>query len=360
MKEGVGYNEIRHSSEMPHGPSIGKPVHARLMPASKKHRRDNDSRGVVHGAQTSAILDSNNSKLGEDKRRKRRPKKVVTPTEYVVYTNPDKKTHSKPPPDNPCQPGHPARIIIVGKPGCGKRGVMLNILYRYNFDFDTITEVHASAKSDEHDIFEDADDYQLWQWDCTTDGDTDEPYKLIGIPPISRFEKRDENGQKLNNLLIMDEPPCEWNTDMRRKIGTLMNYNSTHNNCTIFLVTQHFQNLPVQIREAATHFVFFPTQNKLQTRFMSSKCGVDLESLFRRFCRNKYDSIMVDMTGDGPRVRRNVYEVIQDGEIKNCLDHVQAKEKKKRKRDGDHSDDEIGEDGPHSSGGRARQYNWDA
>lgn len=346
---------------MPHGPSVGKPLHARLVPASsKKHHRKDDARGVVHGAQTSALLDSNQAD-DDGKKRKKRNQKKPTPTNFLVYTNPDKKTHTKPPPHNPCQPGHPARIIIVGKPGCGKRGVMYNILENYDFDFDTITEVHASAKSDEHDVFKDAEDYQLWQWDNSTDGDTSDPYNLIGIPPISRFEKKDDDGNKLNSLLIMDEPPCEWGSEMRRKVGTLMNYNSTHNNCTIFLVTQHFQNLPVQIREAATHFIFFPTQNRLQCRFMSSKCGANLESLFQRFCRNKYDSIMVDMTGDGPRLRRNVYEVLKDGEVVNELTHKEAKEKKKRKRDGDQSDDEIGEgDAPHSSGGRARQYNWDA
>jgi len=290
-----------------------------------------------------------NEKAGDDdhggaKAKGSKKRKHEAPNSFLVYTNPDKKSHSKPPEANPCQPGHPARIIIVGKPGCGKRSVMYNILENYDFDFDTITEVHASARSEEHDVFEDADDYQLWQWDCTTDG-TEDPYHLIGIPPISRFEKRHPDGSKMNHLLIMDEPPCEWNTSMRREVGTLMNYNSTHNNCTIFLVTQHFQNLPVQVREAATHFVFFPTQNKLQCNFMSSKCGADLRSLFQRFCRNKYDSIMVDVSGDGPRIRRNVYEIIKDGEVTNELSLTPAKEKKKRKKNedglgGDESDEE--------------------
>ena len=233
---------------------------------------------------------------------------------------------------------------------------MYNILENYDFEFDSITEVHASAKSEEHDVFNDADDYQLWQWDNTTDGESSDPYRLIGIPPISRFEKRGRNGEKLHNLLIMDEPPCEWPTDMRRKVGTLMNYNSTHNNCTVFLVTQHFQNLPVQIREAATHFIFFPTKNRLQCSFMSSKCGADLESLFRRFCRSKYDSIMVDLTGDGPRLRRNVYEVIEDGEVKNELGLKNVKVVKGR--DDSSSDDESSDSDDSTTGrkgGRARR-----
>ena len=324
----------------PHGTFAGK-SQTRMASSNKCGHRSNGPAAV-----------SEDHITDENTRKRKRVHKKKSPENFLVYTNPDKKTHSKPPEQNPCQPGHPARIIVVGKPGCGKRSVMYNILENYDFDFDTITEVHASAKSEEHDVFEDAEDYQLWQWDNTTDGETCEPYKLTGIPPISRFEKRGSDGEKLNHLLIMDEPPCEWNTDMRRRIGTLMNYNSTHNNCTIFLVTQHFQNLPVQIREAATHFVFFPSQNKLQCSFMSSKCGVDLAQMFRVFCPTKYDSIMVDLTGDGPRIRRNVYEVLKNGEVENELDKVNAKPKKKKKAAelGEEEEEEYGDDG-----GRARK-----
>ena len=262
-------------------------------------------------------------------------KKRSAPREWKIYDNPDKTNHVKPPDYNCCQPGHPARIIIVGKPGCGKRSVMYNIMENYPVEFDTVTEVHASANSSEHDIFKDPNDnydYQCWQWNDISDG-TDEPYPLIGVPPISRFEKRNEDGSQMNHVLIMDEPPCEWPTWMRREVGTLMNYNSTHNSCTVFLITKHFQNLPVQVREAATHFIFFPTPNRTQIQFMARKSGCNLERLFQQFCRNKFDSIMVDMSGDGPRVRRNVYEVIQDGEVKNEL--KLSKAKKKRKTDDD-------------------------
>lgn len=281
------------------------------------------------------FIDNEEYMASSEPKKNKRKRSQEMPTQWKVYQNPDKTGHTKPPDYNLCQPGHPSRIIVVGKPGCGKRSVMYNILENYNdIEFDTVTEVHASANSEEHDIFQDPEDdydYQCWQWSQIGDG-TDEPYPLIGTPPISRFEKRHPDGSQMNHLLIMDEPPCEWTTKMRREVGTLMNYNSTHNNCTIFLITQHFQNLPVQVREAATHFIFFPTQNRLQCSFMGSKAGVDLYSLFQRFCRTKYDSIMVDTTGEGPRVRRNVYEVIQGGEVKNELEITDSDKKRKKNK----------------------------
>ena len=292
--------------------------------------------GCVRGSDAIAFVDDEEEDH-EQKPRKNRKRRHELPTEYLVYQNPDKTTHTKPPDYNKCQPGHPARIIIVGKPGCGKRSVMYNILENYDIEFDTVTEVHASANSEEHDIFKDpADnyDYECWQW-CQIGDGTNDPYPLVGLPPISRFEKRNPDGSQMNHLLIMDEPPCEWPTKMRREVGTLMNYNSTHNSCTIFLITQHFQNLPVQIREAATHFVFFPTPNKLQCNFMASKAECDLYNLFQRFCRSKYDSIMVDMTQEGPRVRRNIYEVIADGEVKNELKLTDSEKKKPIKGEGE-------------------------
>lgn len=272
--------------------------------------------------------------------KKRAKKKVAAaPSQYYIYENPDKKNHRKPPENNPCQPGHPSRIIIVGVPGCGKRSVMMNILENYDFDFDTVTEVHASARSEEHEAFEDAEDYQLYQWNNEVDKESDTPWKLIGPPPVSRFEKRGPTGERLNHLLIMDEPPCNWTARMEREVGTLMNYNSTHNDCTVFLITQHFQSLPLQIRGAATHFVFFPDYCPHNCRFMgrASGSGVDMEQMFRRHCRSNHDSIMVDRSGLGPKLRRNVYEPIKDGHLEQELP-IEKYNKKKRKRSADPED----------------------
>ena len=60
---------------------------------------------------------------------------------------------------------------------------------------------------------------------------------------------------------------------------------------------------------------------------------------------------MVDLTGDGPRIRRNVYEVLQNGEVQNELNKTPAKPKKKKKKaeaEEDGSDDE-------NDAGRARK-----
>ena len=71
----------------------------------------------------------NDDYMDQTKKRKKKPQEM--PSKWKVYNNPDKTGHTKPPDYNLCQPGHPSRIIVVGKPGCGERSVMYNILENY-------------------------------------------------------------------------------------------------------------------------------------------------------------------------------------------------------------------------------------
>lgn len=283
----------------------------------------------------------------EDKplRRPRKEKKIAgkgAPNEYVVYSNPDKTEHVMPTEDNPCQIGHPSRVVVVGPPGCGKRSVVLNLLRNSVVMFDTITIIHASHHSKELDIFkapkssrskkkraheadnlfdsddEDMDEYdcQIWEWDNGQNDLRQDPYSMVGMPPIERFMKTDEDGTNLHNLLIMDEPPSVWNSRMERDMAQYFNYVSTHHNTTIFLVTQFPKSIPTSVRNAATHWVTFPSPGDVHAeRFLEQILGNRLRTLFRMMCRGKHDSIMVDKTGLGPRLRRNVYEPIDALEI---------------------------------------------
>ena len=274
--------------------------------------------------------DSSEEEAGPMKRKR----KVAAPTAYSIYTNPDKLDHTKPPDGNPCHPGHPCRVIVVGPPGVGKRCILYNYLENTPFEFDAITEVHASAKSGEHEMFEDAADYQLWQWDTTTSGAGETPHTLIGVPPIDRFQRLNDDGSRMQNLLVLDEPPCDWPAPLRRDVGTLMNFNSTHNNTSVFMMTQYFSELPKAIRRSATHFVFFESKNKNDVNFWGRSTGVpDLFKLMQMLCRDKYDSITVDKTGDGPRLRRNMYEVIEHGEVRNPLPKRICKPTKQKHED---------------------------
>lgn len=262
------------------------------------------------------------------------------PDEYVVYSNPDKTDHVMPTAENPCQIGHPSRVVVVGPPGCGKRSVVLNLLRNSVVMFDTITIVHASHHSKELDIFkapkssrkkkgkqenenlfdsdDDIDEYdcQVWEWDNGQNDLRQDPYGLVGMPPIERFMKTDEDGSNLHNLLIMDEPPSVWNSRMERDMAQYFNYVSTHHNTTIFLVTQFPKSIPTSVRNAATHWVVFPSPGDVHAeRFLEQILGNRLRTMFKIMCRGKHDSIMVDKTGLGPRLRRNIYEPIDALEI---------------------------------------------
>jgi hypothetical protein len=282
---------------------------------------------------------------GKKARREKKIARKGRPNEYIVYSNPDKTEHVSPPQDNPCQIGHPSRVVVVGPPGCGKRSVVLNLLRNSVVMFDTITIVHASHHSKELDIFkapkksrkrskskkkdeaddlladsdeEDEDEYdcQIWEWDNGQNDMRQDPYGFVGLPPIERFMKQDEDGNNLHNLLIMDEPPSVWNSRMERDMAQYFNYVSTHHNTTIFLVTQFPKSIPTSVRNAATHWVTFPSPGDVHAeRFLEQILGNRLRTMFKVMCRQKHDSIMIDKTGMGPRIRRNVYEPINMLEI---------------------------------------------
>lgn len=295
----------------------------------------------------SVLLDYHQQKSENQKVHKpRNERKLVdksSPHEYIVYGNPDKTEHVMPQESNPCQIGHPSRVIVVGPPGCGKRSVVLNLLRNSVVMFDTITIVHASHHSKELDIFkkpqrkskkkssnhgslipdsddssDEEDDYdcQIWEWDNGQNDMRQTPYPYIGVPPMERFMKEDEDGNNYHNLLIMDEPPSVWNSRMERELAQYFNYCSTHHNTTIFLVTQFPKSIPTSVRNAATHWVCFPSPGDVHAeRFLEQILGNRLRTMFQVMCRGKHDSIMVDKTGLGPRLRRNVYEPIDHLEI---------------------------------------------
>jgi len=247
------------------------------------------------------------------------------PTRFQVFRNPDKTTDTKVDAGNPCQPAHPSRVMIVGKPGCGKRSLMYNILQNYpeDFAFDTITEVHVDAHSDEHKIFMDPDDgfdYICYQWNDNTDLGG-QPWMHIGLPPLTRFQGKRADGTPNRNLLIMDEPPAIWSTKMMRGVSYFFNYVSTHYSTTVFLITQDYCSVPRPIRDASTHVVVYPVVNRNNMNTIANRCGADmLMHYLRLYCKDKHQSIMVDVTGDGPRYRRNVYEAIENNELQNELE----------------------------------------
>ena len=286
-------------------------------------------------------------------RKPKREKKIAgrgAPDQYVVYSNPDKTEHVMPTAENPCQIGHPSRVVVVGPPGCGKRSVVLNLLRNSVVMFDTITIIHASHHSKELDIFkapkssrakskkraeaqdslfdsdDEMDEYdcQIWEWDNGQNDMRQNPYAFVGMPPIERFMKQDDDGNNLHNLLIMDEPPSVWNSRMERDMAQYFNYVSTHHNTTIFLVTQFPKSIPTSVRNAATHWVVFPSPGDVHAeRFLEQILGNRLRTMFQMMCRGRHDSLMVDKTGLGPRLRRNVYEPINALEIERPISQYQ-------------------------------------
>ena len=278
------------------------------------------------------FIDNEEYMASSEPKKNKRKRSQEMPTQWKVYQNPDKTGHTKPPDYNLCQPGHPSRIIVVGKPGCGKRSVMYNILENYNdIEFDTVTEVHASANSEEHDIFQDPEDdydYQCWQWSQIGDG-TDELI-FIGTPPISAL--------KAASRRVPDEPLAHHGRATLRVDD--QDAQGSRNTYELQLDPQQLHDLPHHTAfpelarpsaRGSYPFYLLPHTKPSAVLFygQQGRSGplFSLPALLPHKVRFHYGHHR-----GSPRVRRNVYEVIQGGEVKNELEITDSDKKRKKNK----------------------------
>ena len=74
---------------------------------------------------------------------------------------------------------------------------------------------------------------------------------------------------------------------------------------------QNFTNLSPSIRRSACWWVLYPSVSLDAVSDISRKTGHDLRQLMR-LGETKYDSITFDFSGNGPKLRLNMFEPIED------------------------------------------------
>ena len=191
-------------------------------------------------------------------------------------------------------PGFPSRIMLAGPPGSGKRNMLLHLLFKMRAKpFQTITVCHSDENTTEYDLLSDQPNYKL------------RGYSQEGLPGKDDFDL------KKRNLLILDELPfLEMNRKQRSELERLFNHVSTHRSVTIVIMSQNLFDVSASIRRSLTHIVLWPSPIQTAVQALSRMLGIQLAPIFKSVCTERHDSLTIDFTGDGPRIRKNWFEPV--------------------------------------------------
>lgn len=241
-------------------------------------------------------LHNDETKEKKVKRKKKRVPKL--PNEIVRVKNADKDSGwMESWKDNPnrspgCIP-HSFQLVCLGSCGRGKTNAMKNLFLQHQSTgkkFKKLYIVTCSADSEE------------WL-DCEPDGVFDE------MPDPEMFD----TGEK--TMLIIDDYEFQkMNKENFRKLCTLFRHISTHKSVSIMASYQSFFDLPPLLRKVANVFIIYKPNSKTELSLIANKVGMDandLKQMFKQFCTEYYDFIMIDKTKDSPYpIRKNIYQPI--------------------------------------------------
>ena len=251
---------------------------------------------------SSEYIDKTEKKRKYKERRKKRV--PALPNEIIVIKNADKdtggwvETWSKPKHRSPGHLPHSFRLLALGGVSRGKTNYMKNLFLRHQSSSKKFQKLYV--------ITCDANISREWD-DC-------EPTAVMDtMPDISLFQDGTEK-----TLVIIDDYEFErCSKDELRKLTTLFRMISSHKNVSIMCSYQSFFHCPSICRKTANVFLLYKTTSDSELQTIANRVGIkynELADLFKKYCTEYHDHIMLDFTKDSPYpIRKNIYEVIDMG-----------------------------------------------
>lgn len=260
----------------------------------------------------------------------------------LIFENPD-KLGDRPSGIDEAMPRWPFRCVFSGPPGCGKRNLILNLVYRLHPPPSAIHIVHIDPDTTEYSCLEELgvpiyiyspEDFptieNIQDPDPAPIGDSEvDPVSLeageggAAKGPMVDPEAVDESVDLGSDpLVIVDEvtsdvlPPA-----MKSRFERLMNFGSSHKNTSVVCSIQSVVNLPPKVRRGFNNFCLWQQPDTAATTMAATRAGVPpamLNEMFEGLCVDRlHDSIWVDCTQppDSPwRFRLNFLTPIRAAE----------------------------------------------
>ena len=218
----------------------------------------------------------------------------------LIFENPDKKAKRPSGPGSE-MPIWPFRLLLAGPPGVGKRNMLLNVIFHLDPTPTAFHIVHCDPLTPEYSILEDlgAPIYYYDPSDFPTTENIEDP-DPIAIGEHSGTDAGDEpipHTRHQAPFVIIDEVTTEMlDAEGKSRLERLMNFGSTHRNCSVAYSIQAVTNVPAKARRGFNQFCLWPQPDEAATVMAATRCGVPpavLKELFQ-LCADRHDCIWVD------------------------------------------------------------------
>lgn len=247
-----------------------------------------------------------------------------TDRSLLIFANPEKLNH-RPSGTHECLPMWPFRWLLTGPPGSGKRNIYLNIIFRLDPPPSAIHIIHYDPNTIELEILEDLgvpmyyysyEDIPLSENISNPDepeiGDSTIP-NAINESDVEPMDVEQEQNLGECPLVIIDEIIDDLlSPQSRMRLDRLLNYASTHRNCSVICSIQSLISIPSSSRRAFNIFTLWKQADKNSNLLTAQRSGIHpsmLTELFDDLCHDMHDNITIDLTRkiDDPwRIRYNL------------------------------------------------------
>ena len=213
------------------------------------------------------------------------------PKGIVKLPNSDKDGRHHADSENPLMPYFPSVLIVCGKKGSGKTNLTLNLISKATPLYDRIVIVHGAGES--------SSEYQ----------DLIDGSEVVDSIPTPDFWNPDQK----NCLVIEEQPWGMFNRAQMSAAERCVNFTSSHRSVQVFIVVQNIGVLCPTIKRAMDYLCIAPHAGCLDQLYdLKRRTGVDFKLLMEDICQDRHDFVCMDFTGRGPKLRRNMFDIIED------------------------------------------------
>jgi GTPase SAR1 family protein len=173
------------------------------------------------------------------------------------------------------------RLAAVGRPGCGKTTLVLNIIARQIPPFDKIYVIHLDTSTTEYNILDNGDGSDSFVLTDTIDAISEED-----LCP------------RVKTLIIFDDSNfSDLKKDELKKIDELLRFKCSHRGVSVVICTHDLFSIPVKARAKITKYALWQTSDRDRVTSIARKLGIKastLHSLMTTYLRQPHDFLFID------------------------------------------------------------------